>query len=181
VGKQWLLANESPASLSWTAGAPAVEIETIPGLSGYLLATGALVDSVPFDATTSDTVGTMFLEIPLGVGRDLLDFDFSMRGGEEFLSFDSSVLRPAATVPDLVGGSNDATIGAQGLIRWFRVPNASTLSISGQSDWKLFDEKLALIDSGEGAPVTKQAPTGAYLAVFGAPAVAATVVMKTAP
>ena len=56
----------------------------------------------------------MFLEIPLGFGRDLYDFDFSMQGGEEFLSFDSSVLRPAATVPDLSGGSNAVTIGSRG-------------------------------------------------------------------
>ncbi len=43
----------------------------LPGLPGYLLAKGALVESVPFDATTGDTLGTMFLEIPLGFGRDL--------------------------------------------------------------------------------------------------------------
>ena len=77
---------------------------SVPGLSGYLLAEGAVVSSVPFDATTSDTVGTMFLQVPLNGGRDLFDFDFSKRGGEEFLSFDSSVLRPAATVPDSVAG-----------------------------------------------------------------------------
>ena len=59
VGKKWLLANESPQSLNWTlAGTAAVEIVSIPGLSGYLLARGALVESVPFDATTSDTTGT---------------------------------------------------------------------------------------------------------------------------
>ena len=80
---RWLLANEDPTSLNWTAtDKPAVEIKTIPGLSGYLLATGALVESVPVDVTTSDTVGTMFLAVPLVPGRDLYDLDFSMRGGE---------------------------------------------------------------------------------------------------
>lgn len=69
VGKKWVLANESPQSLNWV-GAPAVEIAAVPGLSGYLLAQGALVDSVPFDATTSDTRGSMFLEIPVGFCRD---------------------------------------------------------------------------------------------------------------
>ena len=60
--KKWLLANESPKSLNWTlASTAAVEIASIPGLSGYLLAKGALVETVPFDATTSDTVGSMFL------------------------------------------------------------------------------------------------------------------------
>ncbi len=78
-----------------------MEIKSIPGLSGYLLATGALVESVPVDVTTSDSVGTMFLAIPLVPGRDLYDLDFSMQGGEEYLTFSSSVLRPAPTVPAL--------------------------------------------------------------------------------
>ncbi len=178
LGKKWLLANESPESLSWTlSGTPTVEIRSIPGLSGYLLATGALVDTVPFDATTSDTVGTMFLEIPLGFGRDLLDFDFSMQGGEEYLSFDSSVLRPAATVPSLSSGSNAVTIGSQGLVEWYKVPAASTVTVSGQSDWKLFDADLSMLDSGGAATATKQAPAGAYLAVFGPAGSTATVVV----
>jgi hypothetical protein len=175
IGSKWLLANESPESFAWTSGRPVVEIRSIPGLSGYLLATGALVDTVPFNATTSDTMGSMFLQIPLGFGRDLLDFDFSPQNGEEVLSFDSSVLRQAATVPDLVAGSNQVSIGAKGLIHWARVPSASSLSISGQSDWKLFDADMTLIDSGSGTPVTTQAPAGAYLAVFGPAGSVATV------
>ncbi|HPJ20136.1 MAG TPA: hypothetical protein PK635_13575, partial [Actinomycetota bacterium] len=168
VGTKWLLANESPKSLNWTlAGTAAVEISSIPGLSGYLLAKGALVETVPFDATTSDTVGSMFLEIPLGFGRDLYDFDFSMQSGEEYLSFSSSVLRPAATVPSLASGPNTVTIDPRGLVQWYRVPAASTVTISGQSDWKLFDGALSMVDSGDSAPVTKPAPAGAYLAVFG--------------
>jgi len=176
VGMRWLLANEDPTSLNWTAtDKPAVEIKTIPGLSGYLLATGALVESVPVDVTTSDTVGTMFLAVPLVPGRDLYDLDFSMRGGEEYLTFSSSVLRPAATVPALVRGSNSVAIGPSGHVAWYRVPDASTVSISGQSDWKLFDDKLSFLDSGEGAPATKQAPGGAYVAVFGPAGSTATV------
>ncbi len=169
VGQQWLLANERPESLSWTlSGTPAVEIASIPGLSGYLLAKGALVESVPFDATTSDTLGTMFLAIPLGFGRDLYDFDFTVEDGQEYLSFDSSVLRPAATVPSLASGSNAVAIGSRGLVQWYRVPNAGSLTVSGQSDWKLFDSNLAMIDSGGDAPATTQAPAGAYVAIFGA-------------
>jgi hypothetical protein len=101
--------------------------------------------------------------------------EFSLRGGEEFMSFDSSVLRPAATVPDLAGGTNNVVIGPQGLVQWYRVPSASTLSVSGQSDWKLFDDNLTLIDSGKVAPTTTQAPAGAYVAVFGPAGSTATV------
>ena len=178
VGKKWLLANESPQSLTWTFGPPVIEIGSIPGLSGYLLATGALVESVPFDATTSDSLGSMFIEIPLGLGRDLYDFDFSMQSGEEYLSFSSSVLRPAATVPNLVPGVNAIAIGSQGLVQWYRVPSGAAVTLSGQSDWKLFDDSLSMIASGGGASTTAQAPAGAYLAVFGSPGTTVTVVTQ---
>ena len=177
VGKKWLLANENPSSIWWDLATPAVGVATIPGMPGYLLAQGVLVQSVPFDATTSDTVGTMFVEVP-GVGRDMYDFDFFMQGGEEFLSFSSSVLRPAATVPSLSSGSNVVTIGANGYVQWYRVPNAASLTISGQGDWKLFDDALAMLESGGGAAATQQAPGGAYLAVFGPAGSAATVVVE---
>ena len=178
VGKKWLLASEDPSSLWWTLANPAVDILSIPGLSGYLLAEGAVVSSVPFDATTSDSVGTMFLQIPVAPGRDLLDFEFSTRGGQEFLSFDSSILRPAATVPDLSGGTNPVAIGPEGLVEWRKVPAASKITISGQSDWKLFDRDLSMIDSGGSASATEQAPAGGYLAVFGPAGRTPTVVVK---
>ena len=168
VGSIWLMANEDPASLNWTlSDKPGVEIASIPGLSGYLLATGALVESVPVDVKASDTVGSMFLEVPLVPGRDQYDIEFSMQGGEEYLTFSSSVLRPAATVPALAPGGNPVTIGPQGYVQWYRVPSASTLTISGQSDWKLFDGDLSHLDSGGDAAATQQAPAGAYLALFG--------------
>lgn len=72
-------------------------------------------------------------------------------------------------------GSNSVAIGPSGHVAWYRVPDASTVSISGQSDWKLFDDKLSFLDSGEGAPATKQAPGGAYVAVFGPAGSTATV------
>ncbi len=50
-----------------------------------------------------------------------------------------------------------------------KVPSASTLTLSGQSDWKLFDEEFSILDSGEAGTVTKQAPGGAYVAIFGPP------------
>ncbi|MFN8126340.1 MAG: serine hydrolase domain-containing protein [Candidatus Nanopelagicales bacterium] len=179
VGKEWLLADESPRSLSWTLnGTPAVEIAAIPGLSGYLLAKGAIVDSVPFDATTSDSQGTMFLEIPLGFGRDLYDFEFTKRNGQEFLTFDSSVLRPAATVPTMSAGDHTVTFSADGWVEWRRLSAAAAVTLSGQSDWKLFDHDLSPIGSGGSARVTRKVPDGAYVAIFGAPHSSATVVVE---
>ena len=52
------------------------------------------------------------------------------------------------------------------------------MTISGQSDWKLFDAELSMIDSGGAETVTKQAPAGAYLAVFGPAGSTATVVVE---
>ncbi|MEI2786797.1 MAG: serine hydrolase domain-containing protein [Candidatus Nanopelagicales bacterium] len=178
VGQRWLLASEDPSSANWTlSGTPAVELKSIPGLSGYLLATGALVESVPVDVTASDTVASMFLAIPLVPGRDQYDLDFSQRGGEEYLTFSSSVLRPAATVPALRDGSHAVPIGPSGLVEWFRVPASATVDISGQSNWKMFNEDLSLIDSGGGGQAWKLAPAGAYLAVFGPAGSVATVVV----
>ncbi len=168
VGQKWLLANEDPSSVNWTQfGTPAVSIASIPGLAGYLRAQGPIAQGAPFDATTGDTVGTMFLQVPLMNGRDLFDFTFTPRDGEEFLSFDSSVLRPAATVPHLPAGKNQVPIGAEGLVEWRRIPSAAKITIAGQSDWKLFDRDLKMIDSGGAAKATRQAPARAYLAVFG--------------
>jgi expansin (peptidoglycan-binding protein) len=42
----------------------------------------------------------------------------------------------------------------------------------------LFDDALAMVDSGGGAVATKQAPAGAYLAVFGPAGSTATVVVE---
>ena len=176
IGSRWLLANEVPTSVLWDIGdPPAVEIAAIPGLSGYLLAQGALVASVPFDATISDTFGSMFVQVPLLTGRDLYDFEFSQRDGQDYLTFSSSVVTSAATVRSLPVGSSPVAIGAEGLVEWRRVPTASNVSISGQGDWKLYDEKLKLIDAGAGSTATTQAPEGAYLAVFGTVGTTATV------
>src|SRR5690606_21730700 len=101
--------------------------------------------------------GSMFVEVPLMMGRDMYDFDFSQSGGQEYLRFSSSVLKPAATVASLSTGSNPVTIGAEGYVEWYRVPTASTLTISGQKHWKLFDKKLLPRDSGDGATSTAQA------------------------
>jgi CubicO group peptidase (beta-lactamase class C family) len=166
VGRSWLLANEDPSSIAWGIP-PTVKLAAIPGLSGYLKAENQFEEIAPFDAGTGDTVGTMFLQIPGVLGRDMNDFEFSPRQGEEFLSFASSVLRPADSVPHLSNGPNPVKIGSAGLIEWYKAPKAAQLTISGQSDWKLYDDKLSMLASGGGATATQQAPAGAYLAIFG--------------
>ncbi len=179
VGSQWLLANEDPSSIFWSfGGPPSVEIADIPGLSGYLLARGALVDSVPFDAMTSDSFGSMFVEVPLMTGRDMYDFEFSQHDGQEYLRFSSSLLQSAATVTSLSAGSNAVTVGAEGHVEWRRVPSDSNVTVSGQGEWKLYDEKLSLLESGAGATATTEAPAGSYLAVFGPAGSKPTVVVQ---
>ena len=148
TGSAWLMANEDPNSLNWTlAGTPAVDIRTIPGLSGYLLADGALVSSVPFDATTSDTVGTMFWRFRCCPGETCSTSVFSLQGGDEYLSFASSAAA-RGNRSRLSSGSNTVPIGATGYVQWYRVPEASRLTMSGQTDWKPFDDNLSMVDSG---------------------------------
>jgi hypothetical protein len=74
-------------------------------------------------------------------------------------------------------GSNPVTIGSRGFAQWYKAPAASTVTISGQSDWKLYDADLSMLDSGGADTVTKQAPAGAYMAVFGPAGSTATVVV----
>ena len=153
--------------MNWTlAGTAAVENRVNPGLSGYLLAKGALVETVPFDATTSDTVGSMFLEIPLGFGRDLYDFDFSMQGGRVSVVQQQ---RPAAcrdrfpawrlarTLSPLTPGSGPV------------VPGSCCVDGDDLGSERLEVVRRRVVDGGlrRRCPATKPAPAGAYLAVFG--------------
>ncbi len=164
VGQKWLLANENPQSIAWTV--PWLRFSAIPGLSGYLTAEGTLVGAVPFAAGEDPDLGSMFLQVPLGLGRDLYDFTISRHGGEEVLQFASSVMRQQATVEPLVAGS--VAIGSRGFVEWRRVLTAQTVNLSGQSAWKVYDASLVPVDSGSAAPARVTLTADSYLVLFGA-------------
>jgi hypothetical protein len=164
VGQKWLLANEHPASLNWES--PVLRFTAIPGLRGYLLADG-IGSLVPFDAGADPSVGTMFLQVPLAVGRDLNEYEVSAHGGEDMLQFGSIAMRQAATVPALAKGA--IVVGSRGFVEWARVDADTTVTLSGQSDWKVFNAEFVLVDSGGSAEVTVALKAGTYVALFGAP------------
>ncbi len=166
VNQSWLLANEDPESVTWTAGPPAITVKAIPGLPGYLLADG-MVSAMPFNAAGSSSVGTMFLTIPYLLGRDMFDVAFTERGGDEWLSFASSQLRPVATVPRLAAGENSISIGAENFAEWRKIPAAGSLRLSGQQAWKIYDQDFALVSSGGANAETADVLADSYLATFG--------------
>lgn len=168
VKQRWLLANEHPLSLAWAT--PQMIFTRIPGLSGYLMASGVLVESVPFNASETPDLGSMFLQVPLMAGRDLYDFNIVQHGGEDVLMFASSVLRQEATVPDLAVGT--VTIGSRGFVEWAKAPADMTVALSGQSHWKVFDDGLEQVDSGGNATASVTLKAGQYVALFGAPGTA---------
>jgi len=163
VGQKWLMANENPQSVGWAL--PWMQFSAIPGLSGYLMAYGTQVGSVPFDAGNSPELGSMFLQVPLALGRDLYDFSVTSHGGEDVLQFASTVMRQKATVPALADGP--VTIGSRGYVEWRTVAGDRTVKLSGQSNWKVFDAELMPVDKGgsQAAEVTLKA--GSYIAIFG--------------
>lgn len=171
IGQKWLLANENPASREWEQ--PLLKFSEIPGLSGYLVAEGAIVSFVPFDAATDPSLGSMFLQVPLMMGRDLYDFSIAGHGGEDVLTFASSVMRQVATVPQLSKGP--AAIGSRGFVEWFTVPSDMSVTLSGQSAWKVFSEEFAPVDSGGSGVGEVTLKAGSYVALFGDPGAVVTV------
>ncbi len=166
VNQSWLLANEDPESAIWAAVPPAITVKSIPGLQGYLLADG-MASMVPFNAAGSSSVGTMFLTIPYLFGRDMFDVAFTERGGDEWLSFASSQLRPASTVPRLAVGQNSVRIGAENFAEWRKISVAGTLRLVGQQAWKIYDQDFALVSSGGANADTADVPADSYVATFG--------------
>lgn len=163
AGQKWLLANEHPQSVAW--GLPWMQFSAIPGLSGYMIAYGTLVGSVPFDAGESAGLGSMFLQVPLAMGRDLYDFAITSHGGEDVLQFGSTVMRQQATVPALAGGP--VSIGSRGFVEWRKVESERTVTLSGQSAWKVYDDELTLVRAGGSPAAEVTLKAGSYLAIFG--------------
>lgn len=170
-GQKWLLANENPESTAWQV--PWLMFDRIPGVTGYLMAYGTLVGYTPFNAAEDPAVGSMFLQVPLGMGRDQYDFDVSSHGGEDVLQVGASVLRQEATVPALTTGS--VVIGSRGFAEWRRAQAGQKVLVDGQSHWLTYDADLQATGRGQADPATVSLDKGAYLVVFGEPGTVVTI------
>ncbi len=167
AGHTWLMANESPDSRAWALG-PSVRLTEIPGLPGYL-DVGYYEAPAPVDVGGSDTLGSMFLVVPTAFGRDLEDLSVEARGGEEWLHWGGTVLRPQATVPGLTSGPGSVSIGPEGYAEWRTVTAALAVTTSGAGAWKVLDANLALVAAGAADATAAPVPAGGYVVLFGDP------------
>jgi CubicO group peptidase (beta-lactamase class C family) len=168
-GGVWLAVNEQPDSVVYDAGYPVLKVASVPGLPGYVATSVYGGGSYIGDATLSDDVAQLFLQIPGNFGRDQEDLFVVPRGGEEWTRWAATLFRPLATVPALLTGANSVTIGAEGYAEWREVQAAATLHVSGASAWYLYDgDTFEKLGKGAGEPADVSAPAGAYLVVFGA-------------
>ena len=168
IGHSWLLVNQLPTSCNFSfPGAPLLQVREIPGAQGYVTVTTLNYATQTVDASRSDDVATEFLEIPAVGSRDLQDAQIERHGAEDWVRWNAGLFRPADGVPALAAGANTVTFGPESYGEWRRVPAATTLRISGASDWLLWDKDFGPAGRGSALPAAVQAPAGSWLLLYG--------------
>jgi len=177
VGHLWLAVNEQPDSATYTEDAgPLLMASDIPGLAGYVTVTTPAYGNQTVDPSESDTLGSMFLQIPGFGSRDLEDAVIEKHGAEDWIWWGSTLYRPEDAVPELAAGPNTVTFGAEGYAEWRVLPSAASVQIGAGTAWRLYDADMVVLDAGTTFPATAHALTaGCYLLLF-APAGASTTV-----
>jgi len=181
VGHKWVAANGRADSTLYTAAAgPLLAIGEIPGLAGWVTVNvPASYGLQPVDPKGSDSVGSMFLQIPGEGSRDLENAVFEPHGADEWVWWSAAVYRPLDTVAALAAGASTVTFDADAHTEWRSVTTASTLQIAGGAAWVLYDGDFNVLGKGTTSPAETHAPAGGYLALFG-PAGASTTLTVTA-
>ena len=168
---EWLFVDDGPTSMSWL-GSPKTALTRIPGLPGYLdVATLSPVDA------RQPTVGSMFLQVPLMMGRDLDDL-LPVRPGLARMGSIAMVQRDRVAALD--AGRNAVPIGKQGYAEWREVAVDIRFTIRGAQAWYLYDDDVALLRYGTRDATSVRAPSGSLLVVFGEPGEAVDVVVRPA-
>lgn len=171
VWAEWLVVNDSAASVWLARGAPRFTFYALPDvLPGYVFAVGQpmLAPSDIVDPSGSDTLARMFLQVPQEGGRDQNDVIIEVRGGEEWIRYGSLVYRPKAGVPVLPAGQSQVAIGPEGYAEWRMAPGPGKAQLVGTTSWKVYDHALTSKTWGIGdGPV--QVEEGSYLMLYGAP------------
>jgi len=119
----------------------------------------------------SDDRAGMMLLIPQMNGRDLNDVVIENRDGGEWIRFGSYLFRPRETVVVLSDGDNAVEIGAEGSAEWRVIDAAGTKSVAiapaaPDGRWKLYNNDLQRIESGEGAESLTLSGGRYYLLLF---------------
>jgi hypothetical protein len=155
---QWLFVGDTANSMSWL-GSPTTAISRIPGLPGYLdVATLSPVDA------RQPNMGSMFLQVPLVMGRDLDDL-LPVKPG--LARMGSIMMVQRDRVATLDAGLNEVTIGKKGYAEWREIDDASRISVSDADAWYLYDEDVSLVTYGMKDATGVKAPSGSLLVVFG--------------
>jgi hypothetical protein len=156
----WLFVSDGPTSMAWL-GQPVTVLSTIPGLPGYLDVGGLS----PVDAR-DPRIGSMFLQVPLVMGRDLDDL---VTEGRDRLRMGTSVMVAMDSVPDLAPGASTVRVGRQGYGEWRQIDDASRVAVRGAEAWFLYSEGVELLTRGTKDAAGVKAPQGSLLLVFGDP------------
>lgn len=166
---QWLFVGDMPTSMSWL-GSPVTEIARIPGLPGYL----DVATLSPVDARRPN-MGSMFLQVPLLMGRDLDDL-LPVKPG--LARMGSIVMVQRDRVAALDAGGNAVRIGKQGYAEWRELDDAGRISVSDAQAWYLYDGDVMLLQYGSKDATGITAPSGSLLVVFGEPGDAVSVTVR---
>jgi len=182
VGHLWLAVNERADSSTYSDDAgPLLMVSDVPGLAGYVTVTTSFYGNQTVDPSASDTLGSMFLQIPGFGSRDLEDAVVTRHGAEDWIEWGSTLYRPEASAPTLVTGANTVTFGAEGYAEWRVLPAAASVQIGAGTAWRLYDADMVVLAAGTTFPATPTALTpGCYLLLFGPAASSAKVTVTPA-
>lgn len=162
LDREWLLANDNPASEGWLE--PSTGLLRIANL---LLYGGAQA----VDPFLSSTRAGMRLVIPQIKGRDLNDVVIEKRGGQEWLRIGSFLFRPRDGAGILKAGRNSIVVASDSTAEWRFVDLSGGSTLLGinpdtpDGTWRIYDGSLKHVETGKGKKDVTL-PGGKYYLVF---------------
>jgi len=160
LSERWLQVNADIMQKS----DPSFQLNTITGLTGYLMGNNILRDMTP---PSDDRLDGMFLILPDG-GKDLQEPGIETWNGQKWLRLGSYLYCPLSGISPLASGPSTVSIGSDGFAEWRRLPSSGTLSMSGATYWFLYNADFNELASGMGSGTPSFSGAGAkYIALFG--------------
>lgn len=155
---QWLYASDAPTSTIWL-GEPKTTIRRIPGLAGYIDVQGlSAVDA------RKPEIASMFLQVPLMLGRDLDDL---VSVNATTLRMGSAVMVARDSLRTLTPGTTSIRIGAQAYGEWREVARATRITVRGADAWFVYDANVSVVAHGKRAVADVRVPADGLVLVLG--------------
>lgn len=155
---QWLYASDAPTSMTWL-GEPKTTIQPIPGLAGYIDVQGlSAVDA------HKPEIASMFLQVPLMLGRDLDDL---VPVDATTLRMGSAVMVARDSLRALGAGTTSIRIGSQAYGEWREVPRATRITVRGADAWFVYDANVRVVAHGTSAVANVRVPANGLVLVLG--------------